>query len=146
MGFFKIGKNQDIPVMVKHIEGLNLPENASCMLTCGIENIKITSGNNIINLPVEKITSVSLINTKDVIHQASSSLGGAIIGGAIAGVAGAAIGGRSKDKKITVKEKLLAIMYNSNGETKHIYFSGGDQLRINQIINRYGSSTNEVTL
>lgn len=146
MGFFKIGKDQDIIAMVKHIEGLNLPESAGCMLTCGIENIKITCGKNIITLPVEKITSVSLINTKDVIHQASSSVGGAIMGGAIAGVVGAAIGGRSKDKKITVTENLLAIMYNSNGETKHIYFSGGDQLRVSQIINRYGSSANEVIL
>jgi hypothetical protein len=117
------GLNAKAYITVPHATGLLIPENTWAQLFYCEDKIVIEANNTTFNLPLDKITDITVKTDVEIQKYATSSVGGAIAGGIMFGVLGALIGGRTKTKTDKTIRSYLIITYQSDNETKYMAFS-----------------------
>lgn len=106
----------------KHINGLNILENAQCEVLLYPDRYEFKSGTLKFNLSKSKVIDVTVKTDREIQQQYVSSIGGAVAGGVLFGPLGAIIGGRAKKKAIKTYSSYLIITYKDNGNIKYIGF------------------------
>lgn len=124
MGLFSKKKKNDgydYKGTLRHLFGLEIPENITCTVAIKNNELSIITGANEYTLKIDKIISVDFDMNVDVEKYTKSSIAKGIIGAATFGVAGAVIGSAPKTKeKRNVTCKAIINYENSNGESTYI--------------------------
>ncbi len=112
------GKKKSIGIGGSLISGLPISENSFIQINASPENLSIAAivgaQKQEFNLPVEKITSVRILNEQEIKSTIEQSVPGMIIGAAAFGVIGAMIGGRIQTKERKELKQILLIDYPGN--------------------------------
>ena len=141
-----------VVVAGKHVSGLPLAENTSCLVRSFPNKLEIKAGDITIDLDKSKITDIQLVSDRDVQKKKVSSIGGAVAGGVVFGPLGAIIGGRAKTKKVTTINYYLIITYqDKNDNLVNIGFdlagyAGGVDKLIKEFKSAYGSQDTHIEL
>lgn len=126
MGLFSKKKKNDgydYKGTLRHLFGLEIPENITCTVAIKNNELSIITGANEYTLKIDKIISVDFDMNVDVEKYTKSSMAKGIVGAATFGVAGAIIGSAPKTKeKRNVTCKAIINYENSNGESAYIIF------------------------
>ena len=115
-------KNLMIRGKFKHINGLNIAENAQCEVLLYPTGYEFKSGAIKFNLPKSKVIDVAMKTDREIQQQYVSSVGGAVGGAFLFGPLGAMIGGRAKKKTIAKYSSYLIITYKDGEDIKYIGF------------------------
>ncbi|MGN1342819.1 MAG: hypothetical protein ACI4VL_06505 [Bacilli bacterium] len=109
---------------VKHYEGLELRDGASCIIRLSNLNLQLCDAKRrpILNISLKDITNVGIISDKELVEKDRSVIGRGIVGSALFGGAGLILGGLSGVSKKQVEQNIdyLVINYKSNDNDKVI--------------------------
>lgn len=106
----------------RHINGLNIAENAQCEVLLYPSGYEFKSGAIKFNLPKSKVIDVTVKTDREIQQQYVSSIGSAVGGAVLFGPLGAIIGGRAKKKSIKTYSSYLIITYKDGESIKYIGF------------------------
>lgn len=110
---------------IKHLYGLNIPQNANCDLWICKDCLVIYYGAPIV-LNHSKIIASNFLTEEQLKKHYVDNTTGAIAGGLAFGTVGAIIGGGTKTVYETNKKNYLTVTYKSNDETNSIIFDVTD--------------------
>ncbi len=115
-------RNAAFSTQLKHFNGLALSEGALTWAYWCNDKIQFEANGICFNLPLDKITDISMKSDVEIQKQYVSSAGGAVAGAVMFGALGAMIGGRTKEKTSTQVTQYLIFTYVDNNEVKYIAF------------------------
>lgn len=109
---------------VKHYEGLNIREGASCKVRLTNYNLQICDAKNspIYSISLKDISNIAIISDKELIEKDKNVIARGIVGNVLFGGAGLILGGLSglQKKKVVQNIDYLIINYKINNEDKVI--------------------------
>lgn len=142
------GKPMSKPIIgsFKHINGLNLPENAQCTVLSYPALYEFQSGSLKFTLLKSKVVDVTIKTDREIQQQYVSSIGGAVGGAVLFGPLGAIIGGRAKKKAIKTYYSYLIIKYKDNENLKYIGFDVTNApFKAQKFVNELKKTNNTIT-
>lgn len=126
-------KNNSVGIGGALISGLPVPERSGIQINGFEDRLQIiafyTSGGvnkQEFDLPINKITSATIMNDKEIKQIIEQSAPGMILGAAAFGIVGAMIGGRVQTKEKTVLKQILKIDYVSDGQKQIVLDCSGE--------------------
>ncbi len=142
------GKPMSKPIIgsFKHINGLNLPENAQCTVLSYPALYEFQSGSLKFTLLKSKVVDVTIKTDREIQQQYVSSIGGTVGGAVLFGPLGAIIGGRAKKKAIKTYYSYLIITYKDNENLKYIGFDVTNApFKAQKFVNELKKTNNTIT-
>ena len=131
-----------------HTVGLPVAENAICNVFYCEDKIVIESSGTTFNLPIKRITDISITSNVEIQNAYVSSIGGAVGGAVLFGPLGAMIGGRSKKKETKTVTPYIVFTYLKEDELQYIAFNvTGARAEANKFVKRFKelAATNQST-
>ena len=110
----------------KHITGLPLAEDYQCKVMYCPDKICIDTNGFEFNLPLTRISDMSIKTDIEISNTYTSSAGGAVGGALLFGPVGAMIGGRVKKKESKTIEQFLIITYEKEENIQYLVFDVTD--------------------
>ena len=102
--------------------GLPIPEGAECMVYMCPDKYVFERNESTYNLPINKITDISIKTDVEIQNAYTSSIGGAVGGALLFGGLGAIIGGRTKKKTDKIVHSYLIFAYKKDDNIDFISF------------------------
>ncbi len=135
-----------LKVNAKHYEGLEIREDANCILKITNYNLKYCDirGQVFKEIALKDIVNAGVISDKHIVEKNKSAIGRGVAGGLLFGNVGLVLGGLSGTGKKQIKEDVqyIIVNYKENGEDKVISvyvngaFSGSKFVKcLNSVVN-----------
>lgn len=122
MGLFGKKKDKVKTFDMKHVVGLDLPQDVICSVIVDENQLTIISTAKQFNIKMEKVRGIDFDMNVDIETYMQSSMMKGLIGAATFGVAGAVIGSAPKGKEKRMVTAVATLSYTSQEETKYIVF------------------------
>ena len=108
---------------ISHVAGLPVSQGTKCAFSYGKEKITVSGSGTDFNIPIERITDMTVKTNIEIQKAYVSSIGGAIGGAALFGPLGAIVGGRAKEKSTKTTQYFFIITYvKENGDIDYLSF------------------------
>lgn len=126
-----------IKAAMPHMTGLPIADGTYCKIYLHPDKYVFEYKKTTYELPIDRITDVSIKTEKEVQTSYVSSIGGAVGGAVLLGPLGAIIGGRAKKKKTTTRKYYLIISYKKDEKYDCITFDATGCLKAHKFVKEF---------